>query len=346
MVGGPTEAGEYEDDRNNYTNNEVATDYNAGFTALLCKMLDKYGGTSDPSFPPKEQHDSPEFYVEALNKGISEQGATISFKITNHSAWPARVQDNLSFRYYMDMSEVIDAGLKPEDVVVRCDRDQSAMYSGKGIKNAVISPITKYKDNIYYVEVTLPDGRAVLPVSEGMQQCEILLAFVYPNYGSGWDAENDPSNKDILSYKPAADKQGTVKGVVTPYVPVYVNGVLYYGNEPDGTSADGMGGSEDDTPETTATTKKTEPATTATVTTSTEKTPVWGDANADDDVNIADAVLILQSIANPDQYKLSEQGRINADVSSHGDGITPRDALVIQQVEAKQIQLSELPLKD
>jgi len=350
LVGGPTEDGKYEDNRNNYINNEVATDYNAGFTALLCKMLDKYGGTSDPSFPPKEQHDGPEFFVEVLNKGISEQGATLSFKITNHSAWPARVQDNISFRYYMDMSEIINAGLKPEDVVVRCDRDQSEMYSGKGIKNAVISPVTKYKDNIYYIEVTLPDGRAVLPVSEGMQQCEILLALVYPNYGSGWDAENDPSNKDILNYNPVADEQGTVKGIVTPYVPVYLNGVLYYGTEPDGTSADGMGGSESDTPKTTAT-KTENPTTTTTTTTATATSDttdgtVWGDANTDGEVNIADAVLILQSLANPDSYKLTQKGKTNADVSSHGDGITAKDALIIQQVEAKQISQSNLPLSD
>ena len=53
--------------------------------------------------------------------------------------------------------------------------------------------------NIYYVEVSFPDGRVVLPISEGMQQCEILLALVFPNYGSGWDASNDPSNKELLN---------------------------------------------------------------------------------------------------------------------------------------------------
>ncbi|MDE6789376.1 MAG: glycoside hydrolase family 9 protein, partial [Ruminococcus sp.] len=167
LVGGPNQDGSYEDDRNNYINNEVATDYNAGFTALLCKMTDKYGGKSDPSFPPKEAHDGPEFFVEALDKGISAQGATISFKVTNHSAWPARVQDNISFRYYMDLSEVIDAGKSPESVVIRCDRDQSTMYASKGVKNAEISEIQHYKDNIYYVEVAYPNGAAVLPISEG-----------------------------------------------------------------------------------------------------------------------------------------------------------------------------------
>lgn len=52
----------------------------------------------------------------------------------------------------------------------------------------------------------------------------------------------------------------------------------------------------------------------------------------------------MQSLSNGDNYKLSETGVINADVSDHGDGITNADALVIQQVEAKTINLDQLPL--
>jgi hypothetical protein len=49
-----------------------------------------------------------------------------------------------------------------------------------------------------------------------------------PDYGSGWDAENDYSNKDILGKKGEADAEGSVKGYITPYIPTYVNGELYY----------------------------------------------------------------------------------------------------------------------
>ncbi len=334
LVGGPNEDGSYEDDRGNYINNEVATDYNAGFTALLCKMTDKYGGKSDPSFPPKEAHDGPEFYVEALDKGTSAQGATISFKVTNHSAWPARVQDNISFRYYMDLSEIIDAGKSPESVVVRCDRDQSAMYSGKGVKNAEISEIKHYKDNIYYVEVNLPDGRAVLPVSEGMQQCEILLAFVFPDYGNGWNAENDFSNQEILGEKGTADAEGTVKGIVTKYIPVYINGELYYGEEPDGTSADG-----NSQPSTESTKPApTEPAPTESNTDSGSDTvTLIGDANEDGNVNMADVTSIIQHIGNQDEYSLSAQGIANAELCDNTKGITGMDAMAIQLLMAKQI---------
>lgn len=327
LVGGPNQDGSYEDDRQNYINNEVATDYNAGFTALLCKMVDKYGGTTDSSFPQPEKHDGPEFYVESLVKGMDDSGATISFKMTNHSAWPARVQDNLSFRYYMDLSELISAGYSPSDLVVRCDRDQSAMYASSGYSNAEISPVTQYDGNIYYVEVSFPDGRVVLPISEGMQQCEILLALVFPNYGSGWDASNDPSNKELLNSEDS---------IVSMYVPVYINGELYYGTEPDGTTADGNSSSVPTTTSPTTTATKS-----ATTTTAAEEV-IYGDANCDGNVDISDAVMVKCYLINNKKFTLSKQGLLNSDVQGSGNGVNAQDAVTIQKYVIKSI--TKLPV--
>lgn len=68
---------------------------------------------------------------------------------------------------------------------------------------------------------------------------------------------------------------------------------------------------------------------------------VYGDANTDGDVSIADAVLIMQAMVNADEYKLSAQGVNNADVCNRGDGITSADALSIQKKVANLI--TELP---
>ena len=57
-----------------------------------------------------------------------------------------------------------------------------------------------------------------------------------------------------------------------------------------------------------------------------------GDTNCDNDVTIADTVLIMQNIANPDEYKITLQGMANADVTGDGDGITLSDAFVIQEM--------------
>ncbi|MDE7104423.1 MAG: RICIN domain-containing protein, partial [Ruminococcus sp.] len=59
-----------------------------------------------------------------------------------------------------------------------------------------------------------------------------------------------------------------------------------------------------------------------------------GDANCDGRVTIADATAIVQALGNPDEYELSEQGKINADIYDRGDGVTGKDALFIQNVEA------------
>ncbi|MDE7365378.1 MAG: dockerin type I repeat-containing protein [Ruminococcus sp.] len=62
-----------------------------------------------------------------------------------------------------------------------------------------------------------------------------------------------------------------------------------------------------------------------------------GDANADGDVNIADATAIIQHIGNKDKYELSEQGIANADVNNDGM-VTGVDAVAIQMLTANIIK--------
>jgi len=69
----------------------------------------------------------------------------------------------------------------------------------------------------------------------------------------------------------------------------------------------------------------------------------YGDANCDGKINMSDAVLIMQSISNPSEYTISEQGRKNADVVD-GDGVTNKDALAVQMTEAKLLNASDFPI--
>ncbi|MBO5104398.1 MAG: bacterial Ig-like domain-containing protein, partial [Ruminococcus sp.] len=69
-----------------------------------------------------------------------------------------------------------------------------------------------------------------------------------------------------------------------------------------------------------------------------------GDSDGDGNIGINDAVLIMQSIANPDKYQMSEQGKLNADVYNRGDGVTNNDALIIQLVECRTISQTDLPV--
>ncbi len=355
LVGGPDESGNYVDDRNNYINNEVATDYNAGFTALLCKMVTEYGGKDDPAFPYPDERDD-EFFVEAKATHDSG-GTTVSMKLTNHTAWPARCVDNLSIRYFFDASELKAAGYDPKNVVLRCDRNQSEMYASSGVKPAVVSEPKQYDGDIYYVEVTFPDGRAILPVSEGAQQCEILLAIVCPDYGKGWDAANDYSAKGLPG-------EG---GTKTENIPVYENGTLIFGTEPDGTKGTGSisanpapngeprstepGGTTTTKPTTTTqttTTSKTSSETTTTTVSTTasdsgknDDKVMWGDVNEDKTVDVSDAVLLARLVAEDAGAMVTEQGMKNADVS--GDStISSDDTIKILRAIAKLITMDEL----
>nr|AEV58582.1 scaffoldin C [Ruminococcus flavefaciens] len=84
-------------------------------------------------------------------------------------------------------------------------------------------------------------------------------------------------------------------------------------------------------------TTTTPPATTTTTTENKPGVSLRGDANLDNKVSVADAVAILQSIANKDKYALKPQGAVNGDVEGNNDGITGADALRIQKWDAGAI---------
>ena len=93
---------------------------------------------------------------------------------------------------------------------------------------------------------------------------------------------------------------------------------------------------------TSTTTKKTTTSTTTTKVTTpdvSDKDIVYGDANCDGTVDMADVVLIMQSLANPNKYGINGtaekcmtvKGQKNADIPGTSKGVTTEDALAIQQ---------------
>mgnify|MGYP003290146268 CR=1 FL=1 len=103
------------------------------------------------------------------------------------------------------------------------------------------------------------------------------------------------------------------------------------------------------------TTTSTATTTTTTTTVSSDVTPVdvaYGDSNCDGTVNMADAVLIMQALANPDKYGLdgsdethiTAQGKLNADCDLSSTGMTNADALAIQKYMLKLVD--KLPIND
>ncbi|WP_010248355.1 glycoside hydrolase family 48 protein [Acetivibrio cellulolyticus] len=213
LVGGPDAADSYKDEINDYVCNEVACDYNAGFVGLLARMYQSYAGSPSETFNGIEEKTADEVYVEA---GINASGSNfieIKAVVNNKSAWPARVCENLTFNYFVDLSEVISSGHSAADIKASANYNQGSK----------ISELKPYNGNIYYVTVDF-SGTKIFPGGQSDYKKEVQFRIAAPEGTSYFDPKNDYSYKDLAA-------NSTVK---TKYIPVYDNGILAFGTEPDG----------------------------------------------------------------------------------------------------------------
>ena len=92
-----------------------------------------------------------------------------------------------------------------------------------------------------------------------------------------------------------------------------------------------------------STSSATDTTTTTTATTAPDKKSNGnGDANQDGQVDMADVVLIMQSLANPNKYKLEGKAAEAADVYEN-NGVTAQDALAIQCFLLNKINALPVP---
>ncbi len=374
LAGGPDGSDGHDDATKDWVENEVTIDYNACLPGAAAGLYAIYG-TEDmavtPNFPPEDEKRSyggPDgenggsgYWVEACGIDSRNDDGTgaveVSLKVLSGETVPSK---NLSIRYFIDASEVSD----PTIIDTKKLYDQSEMEI-EGAK-CTVSPLQKYKDSdsIYYVELSWEDCTIV----NSGKKSQFSVGF----YGKGytdpdthkyvvykWDPENDWSfshmklgvKEDFFAVDDPPEER-------CDYICVYDDGVLVGGIEPDGSTP------VKEEKDTTTTTKKTTTTTTkkgdgpaANPTTSTKAEPkntadvVYGDANCDKDVSVADSVLIMQSLANPSKYNetgsdknhITSQGMTNADCCNPGDGVTGKDALAVQKY--KLSLLTALPEK-
>ncbi len=216
LVGGPDLNDQYTDAIEDYVSNEVATDYNAGFTGALAKMMLLHGQGKEPlaNFPAPEVRDD-EMFVEA---GINTSGShfiEIRAVMNNRSGWPARVSDKLSFNYYVDLSEAVAAGYGPEDITVSVGYHQGAVASQLLPHNPA--------EHIYYTKVDFT-GTPIYPGGQSAVRKEVQFRIAAPAGTSFWSNANDPSFQGIGS--------SANSPVKTAKIPVYDAGVRVFGQEP------------------------------------------------------------------------------------------------------------------
>jgi len=293
LVGGPKSAsdGSYYDKVDDYESNEVACDYNAGFVGACAKIYEDFGGTTIKDLKAIETPTEDEFYVQASLNNKSVNHIEIRAFIFNKSAWPARVGDKLSFKYFVDLTEVIEAGAKPSDITVSCNYTQGGKASGPYVWDE--------SKNIYYVNVDFT-GTKVYPGGQSAHKNEIQFRMSAPLATTYWNNENDYSFADI-----STDSNEPVKML---NIPVYDDGKLIFGIEPGGSTS------------TSSPTKNATP--TPTTSSKVSSTPVkvenLEDLNGDKSVNMADVMLIAGTFNSVkgdgkyvERYDLNKDGVIN-----------------------------------
>ena len=336
LVGGPDLKDYHSDVTKDYIYNEVTDDYNAGFCGDLAGLYHFYGAkgkelekqnyvienfdmsANAKGYDQVDENGDPlptGLYVSGAKAQETDAGVQIKVVVHNRTVDPPEFVSDMKARYYFNIKELLDANQDIDYVQLFVDYDQQSGYSD-GETQATISQPVKYDDNgTYYVEIAWENcdfyGSRVF-------QFRLVNKMDPDTYlVTKWDSSNDYSYSDLISFE---DENSA--SAITDKITLYSYGKLVWGVEPDGTSAS-------DNP---------------------SDSILYGDANCDNTVDISDAVMILQTLANTDKYgvngtdptHITEQGMINADCNLSRDGVTTVDALSVQKM---LVGLISLPVK-
>jgi endoglucanase len=207
LVGGPGTNDSYTDNRGDFTKNEVATDYNAGFTSALARLFQEFGGQPLANFPMPEPPDMDEIFVEA---GVNASGTNfteIRAFVINRSAFPARMGDNLSFRYFF----TLEPGVTPNMITINTNFNQGATVSAPQL----------FSGSTYYVLVNFT-GTKIYPGGQSASRKEIQFRI---SSSGAWSTINDHSFQGITT-----TPGGTP--VKAPNISVYAGATRVFGAEP------------------------------------------------------------------------------------------------------------------
>ncbi|MFF4195886.1 glycoside hydrolase family 9 protein [Nonomuraea sp. NPDC001831] len=179
LVGGPPDPDDvYADKRDDYVMNEVATDYNAGFTGALARLYKEYGGAPAANFPPAETPDGPEIFVEA---GVNASGTNfteIKAIVRNQSAWPARVLSDGSFRYYFTLDGSTTASqISVSSAYTQCKAPTLGSAGG----------------SVLYVDIDC-SGQAIAPAGQSQHRREVQFRITS---AGAWNPADDWSYQGI-----------------------------------------------------------------------------------------------------------------------------------------------------
>lgn len=231
LVNGPRDLLDHHDDiRSDFVQNEVTIDYNSAFLAALAANYDTMGSSTCPipDFPPIEPRID-EFYTRDKINTKNACFTQTQITLVNESIHPPRYDEHLSARFYINVTELIAAGIDPSKMHFRVFNDTAGSCS---MKTSVKGPLPcETNGDIWYVELGYEGQKfwGEMPVL-GAPRTVMVEYGVESNPGCVWDPSNDWSTQTLTDWTQA---DITIKEEVkNPYVTVYTEGKLLYGEEP------------------------------------------------------------------------------------------------------------------
>ncbi len=124
---------------------------------------------------------SDEFYVEAAVTSANDHSTTVSASLFNHSTSD---RSDLSFRYFVDLTELLDAGYTTNDVLIG------------NISGPTVGGLTEWDaaEDVYYVDVDF-SGMAIAAGTSATADFSLGISTALA--GTAWDEANDWSTQSL-----------------------------------------------------------------------------------------------------------------------------------------------------
>ena len=152
LVGGADINDKYIDDINEYVYTETGLDYNAGLVGALAGMSKYFGQGQVPEEVPGIEWEPTKYYTEAKLYKTSNEGVVIDLNLYNIATSPPQYEDDLTVKFFLDLSEYASVGIDPSKFSTQI------YYSQANAKISSVMPWDK-DNNIYYVEISFPDEK-------------------------------------------------------------------------------------------------------------------------------------------------------------------------------------------
>jgi len=232
LVNGPADLQDHHvDKRGDYGSNEVTIDYNAAFLAAISANYETMGSQQCPieKFPPIEPRID-EFYTRDKINTFGDCFTQTQITLINESIHPPRYDEHLTTHFYIDVTELLNAGIDPKTMIFRKFNDTAGSAAGN---TTVKGPMPcEENGNMWYVEFGYEGSKfwGEMPILTAPRTVMVEYG-VQSNPGCVWDPSNDWSTQALTDW--------TQKGKITinqevknPYVTVYSKGDLIFGIEP------------------------------------------------------------------------------------------------------------------